>query len=77
MKIKIKVKKTDLKNIKDLIKNQKAQADGASTIYMLLIVAIIAVVLIAVIKPMFMNSMKTQVNLSKLPSKTQVSTNQT
>jgi Flp pilus assembly pilin Flp len=44
---------------------------------MLLIVAIIAVVLIAVIKPMFMNSMKTQVNLSKLPSKTQVSTNQT
>ena len=65
-----------IKKIKRLIKEQKAQADGASTIYMLLIVAIIAVVLIAVIKPMFMNSMKTQVNLSKLPSKGQVGSNQ-
>lgn len=57
-----------IKNIKKIINDQKAEADSASTLYMLLIVAIVAIVLIAVIKPMFSNSMKTQVDLAKLPS---------
>ncbi len=54
--------------LKKIIDDKKTQADSASTLYMLLIVAIVAIVLIAVVKPMFSNSMKTQVNLSKLPS---------
>jgi uncharacterized protein (UPF0333 family) len=57
-----------IKNIKKIIEDKKAQADSASTLYMLLIVAIVAIVLIAVIKPMFSNSMKTQVDLANLPS---------
>ncbi len=57
-----------IKNIKKIIEDKKAESDSASTLYMLLIVAIVALVLIAVIKPMFSSSMKTQVDLAKLPS---------
>jgi Flp pilus assembly pilin Flp len=57
-----------------ILKDKRAQADSASTLYMLLIVAIVAVVLIAVIKPLFVDSMKTSVNLSKLPSNTNTTT---
>ena len=53
---------------KKILKDKRAQADSASTLYMLLIVAIVAIVLIAVIKPMFVDSMKTSVSMSKLPS---------
>lgn len=59
-----------IKKFKDILKDKRAQADSASTLYMLLIVAIVAVVLIAVVKPLFVDSMKTSVNLSRLPSNT-------
>ncbi|MFA5746252.1 MAG: hypothetical protein WC932_05345 [archaeon] len=54
--------------LKRLLKEKRGQADGASTLYMLIIVAVVALVLISVIKPMFSRSMKTQVDLANLPN---------
>ncbi len=53
---------------KRLLMDKRAQADGASTLYMLIIIAIVALVLISVIKPMFNSSMKTQMNVADLPN---------
>lgn len=57
-----------MQKIKKIIKDKKAQADGASTLYMLIIVAIVGIVLIALIKPMFNKSMKYQQNVANLPN---------
>ena len=46
----------------------KGTGDGASALYMLIIIAIVALVLIAVIKPMFNSSMKTSVSVADLPN---------
>lgn len=54
--------------LKKILNDQKAQTDSASTLYMLVIVAIVAIVLIAVIKPMFSRSVKTQTSLANLPA---------
>lgn len=53
---------------KRFLKDKRAQADGASTLYMLIIVAIVGIVLIALIKPMFNKSMKYQTNVANLPN---------
>ncbi|HOZ35629.1 MAG TPA: hypothetical protein PLK55_01430 [archaeon] len=54
--------------LKRLWLDKRAQGDGASTLYMLIIIAIVALVLIAVIKPMFNSSMKTSMNVADLPN---------
>ncbi len=54
------------KKIKAIINDERAQGEGGA-LYMLLIVAIVAVVLIAVVKPMFNNSLKTSVKKAALP----------
>ena len=54
--------------LRRLIRDSKGQGDGASTLYMLIIIAIVALVLISVIKPMFSSSMKTSMNVADLPN---------
>ena len=62
---------------KKLLKDNRAQADGASTLYMLIIVAIVGIVLIALIKPMFNKSMKYQTNVANLPNQGVATNNNT
>lgn len=54
--------------LKRLWLDKRAQGDSASTLYMLIIIAIVALVLIVVIKPMFNSSMKTSVSVADLPN---------
>lgn len=62
---------------KKLLRDNRAQADGASTLYMLIIVAIVGIVLIALIKPMFNKSMKYQQNVASLPNQGVATNNNT
>ena len=55
------------KLITEFIKDNNAQSEG-NTLYMLLVVAIVAIILIAVVKPMFNKSVKTSSEKAKLPS---------
>jgi len=54
--------------IKKILKDERGQADGSSTLYMIIVVAIVAIVLIALFKPMFNKSMKYQTNVANLPN---------
>ncbi|MFH0905708.1 MAG: hypothetical protein V1824_00035 [archaeon] len=54
--------------IKKCLSETRAQKSEWSTLYLLIIVAIVAVVLLAVIKPLFNRSMTYSVKKSALPS---------
>jgi len=54
---------------KQLLNDERGQGES-NTLYMLVIVAIIAIVLLVVVKPMFNNSMKYSVKKAQLPAQT-------
>jgi len=53
--------------IKSIINDQKAQTESNS-IFFLIIIAIVAVVLIAIVKPMFNKSVKASAKQANLPN---------
>jgi hypothetical protein len=53
--------------LKRLLDDERGQGES-NTLYMLVIVAIIALVLLVVVKPMFNNSMKYSVKKAQLPA---------
>lgn len=57
------------KKIKEIIIDQRGQTES-STVFFVIVVAIIAVVLIAVVKPMFNKSVKASAKQAALPSQT-------
>lgn len=63
--------KTIKKKIKEIINDQKGQTES-NTIFFLVVVAIVAIILIAVVKPMFNKSVKASAKQANLPSQTPV-----
>jgi predicted nucleic acid-binding Zn ribbon protein len=61
--------KTIRKKIKEILNDQRAQTES-STVFFLIVIAIVAVVLIAVVKPMFNKSVKASTKQAALPSQT-------
>lgn len=60
------------KKMLQIVEDEKAQAES-STVFFLIVVAIIAIVLIAIVKPMFNRSVKASAKQSALPVQTPVS----
>lgn len=58
--------KTIKKKIKEILNDQRGQTES-NTIFFLVVIAIVAIVLIAVIKPMFNKSVKTSAKQAALP----------
>ncbi|NCP72163.1 hypothetical protein GW835_02100 [archaeon] len=61
--------KTIKKKILMILKDQKGQTES-NTVFFLIVVAIVAIILIAVVKPMFNKSVKTSAKQAALPSQT-------
>jgi len=55
------------KKIRMIYKDQKGQTES-NTVFFLVVVAIVAIILIAVVKPMFNKSVKTSAKQAALPS---------
>jgi uncharacterized membrane protein len=56
-----------IKSLKRIIKENSAQAEP-NTIFFLIVVAIVAIILIAIIKPMFNKSVKATAKQANLPT---------
>ncbi len=63
--------KTIKKKIKEILDDQKGQAES-NTVFFLIVVAIVAIILIAVVKPMFNKSVKASAKQATLPSQVPV-----
>jgi uncharacterized protein (UPF0333 family) len=59
------------KKIIEILKDNKGQAES-NTIFFLIVAAIVAIILIAVVKPMFNKSVKASARQSNLPAQTPV-----
>jgi len=59
--------KTIKKKIKEILNDQKGQTES-NTIFFLIVVAIVAIILIAVVKPMFNKSVRASAKQANLPT---------
>jgi uncharacterized protein (UPF0333 family) len=62
------------RKIKEIIKDQRGQTES-NTIFLLVVVAIVAIILIAVVKPMFSKSVKASAKQANLPSQVPIESN--